>query len=720
MRFCRLLLILLFAAAWIAAGAQTPINSYTVIQIDPPAGGGISAHAVNNAGQVVGSCYGMDGLNRAFLWQNGMRVDLGTLGGPSSSANGLNAIGRVVGWSRISSSNEFGHAFIWDSSIGMRDLGTLGGTDSAATAINDAGQVVGWARTAGGARFAFLWQNGQMVSLGTLAGYSESYATGINASGQVVGVATGGNGPRAFRWTPNVPNGITGTMAALDPAFNNLACAINSLGAAAGGFPDGFTAPIVWDSAGANSLPLLPGYNYGGVATAINDSGHVGGTNNYYDETGLFTRAFIFESRYGTRDIIDLANNFADIRDIYQIIGDGRIAAAGVAYYDWGQANAAFLLTPSPIPVRPQWIGAAPAGGAALVSWATSAGTDGYNVKRSNSVDGPFDTVAAGVAGTSYTDTGLTNGQIYYYRVSAVNSWGESPDSYIASVRPVPIPAAPTGLTAVGGDQIVQLSWNTSVWADYYQIWRSTTAGGPYEYIDYTTVTTYTDYGDYWNGIPLQNGTTYFYVVQAVNMAGTSGNSNEASATPQAPPPPPAPTGLTATPGDRIVSLTWNASPGVTGYYIKRLDGPGGNATIVDAVYGTSWTDYNRDNGITYYYVVSAFNNGGESPNSNEASATPSGPPPPSPPTNLTASAKGKQRIQLKWTQSASPGITLNYIYRSTTSGGPYNLHTILSPSTTYIDNYVSSKVTYYYRVTALIANGYESAFSNQASATSR
>ena len=72
-------------------------------------------------------------------------------------------------------------------------LGTLGGTSSYASGINDSGQVAGYARTSGGAHHAFLYSGGTMQDLGALGG-TYSYANGINASGQVAGSANTAGG----------------------------------------------------------------------------------------------------------------------------------------------------------------------------------------------------------------------------------------------------------------------------------------------------------------------------------------------------------------------------------------------------------------------------------------------------------------------------------------------------------------------------------------------
>jgi hypothetical protein len=180
-------------------------------------------------------------------------------------------------------------------------------------------------------------------------------------------------------------------------------------------------------------------------------------------------------------------------------------------------------------------------------------------------------------------------------------------------------PPAPTGLVASAGNAQVTLNWNASSGATSYNVKRSTNNGGPYTTIATgVTTTSFTNTG-------LTNGTTYFFVVSAVNSVGESGNSNQASATPQnAQTPPPAPTNLVASPGNAQVTLNWNASSGATSYNVKRSTNNGGPyTTIATGVTATSFTNTGLTNGTTYFFVVSAVNAIGESGNSNQASATP-------------------------------------------------------------------------------------------------
>ena len=86
-------------------------------------------------------------------------------------------------------------------------------------------------------------------------------------------------------------------------------------------------------------------------------------------------------------------------------------------------------------------------------------------------------------------------------------------------------PPTPTGVTATAGNDTVSLSWSASAGAVSYNVERSTTSGGPYSTVGTPTTTSFSD-------TSVTNGVTYFYVVEAANLAGTSANSTQVSAAP--------------------------------------------------------------------------------------------------------------------------------------------------------------------------------------------
>ena len=139
------------------------------------------ARDMNNRGTIVGSA-SSSFFSTAFVFENGVLFDLGTLGGHHSEAMAINNGGVVVGHADLA--NFTHHAFVYANGT-MRDIGTLGGAGSIALDVNDRGTVVGSAQDASGRAFPFIWDEKE----GMRALVNEfGSATAINNRGDIVGL----------------------------------------------------------------------------------------------------------------------------------------------------------------------------------------------------------------------------------------------------------------------------------------------------------------------------------------------------------------------------------------------------------------------------------------------------------------------------------------------------------------------------------------------------
>lgn len=216
-----------------------PARTWTVIELTSDALGG-SARDVNNRGDVIGQTYTSEGglfVSHAYLWQNGLRTDIGSAAGRDSVPWAINDKGTIVG-------NVDGFAYLWkdgqatslgfagegtrinkseeiigrywtggaygvgqDRAVLYRDgvlteLGTLGGVFSIAGDINDRGVIVGssYLPRSSTSR-AFIWEAGVMRELPGLGG-TESFAGRIDEHGDILGVAFDAAGKQwMVRWT---------------------------------------------------------------------------------------------------------------------------------------------------------------------------------------------------------------------------------------------------------------------------------------------------------------------------------------------------------------------------------------------------------------------------------------------------------------------------------------------------------------------------------------
>ncbi|HEY1923243.1 MAG TPA: hypothetical protein VGG44_10885 [Tepidisphaeraceae bacterium] len=170
---------------------MTASASYTITDLGTLAGAAIPT-AISNNGRIAGFVFVASTYPDAFVYDSGSLTELGTFGGPTSSAACINDIGQAAGISDLNGTG-VSHAFLYSSGM-TTDLGTLGGPESVASGINATGEVVGDSETSSfGQTLAFVYANGMMTSLGTLGGQYSS-AKGINDSGQIVGSSSASHG----------------------------------------------------------------------------------------------------------------------------------------------------------------------------------------------------------------------------------------------------------------------------------------------------------------------------------------------------------------------------------------------------------------------------------------------------------------------------------------------------------------------------------------------
>jgi probable HAF family extracellular repeat protein len=354
--------VTLIASTPLGAGAQ----QYTVVDLGTLGGTVSYANGIAADGTIAGAATLSSSVLHAALWSGGAFMDMGQ---PSayivSRAAAVNLAGQVAATGE-GSPQSYG-AYRWESGV-WTPLGVLPGrAESIAEDIDGDGRVVGRSFTLGaGDGGGFLWDNGVMTDLGTLGGTTDAYA--INEAVQIVGrsqinLPEGGMQHRAFIWEDSV-------MTALEPLSgedHSIASDINDAGDVVGAswhvsipsFLDVDRATL-WQNGGAIiDLGRTPGPDRcaigyptftANIARALNNNGQVVGDAMCVG-AGAPQAAFLWDGgvMHNLNDLIPAESGW-DLLSAHDITDAGEIVGIGInpdgELHGW-------RLAPLPTAVRP-------------------------------------------------------------------------------------------------------------------------------------------------------------------------------------------------------------------------------------------------------------------------------------------------------------------------------------------------------------------------------
>lgn len=335
--------------------------------------------------------------------------------------------------------------------------------------------------------------------------------------------------------------------------------------------------------------------------------------------------------------------------------------------------------------------------------------------------DATFTPTSSLLNSTTYTvtvTTGVTD--MAANRMQSLYTW-----DFTTEAPPGSAPTTPTGVSATAADKQVTVSWTAVTGATSYNIYWSNSTG-----VTKTNGTQITGAASPYIHTGLTNGTTYYYVVTAVNSYGESGESSQVNAMPSSGTDVTAPSNTTAadftnsgesSTSSTSVTLAISATDtvGVTAYYTSETSStPSASASGWTAI--TSTTSYSASvsftlssgDGTKTVYVWFKDAAGNVSVSTNDSITLSIGSIP-SAPTGVAVTA-GNAQATITW--NSVSGATSYNIYWSTTSGVTKSSGTKISSVTSpYTHSSLTNGTTYYYVVTAVNSYG-ESIESSQVS----
>ncbi len=318
--------------------------------------------------------------------------------------------------------------------------------------------------------------------------------------------------------------------------------------------------------------------------------------------------------------------------------------------------------------------------------------------------------------GTSYSDTGLTDGAQYSYRICSYDGVPAYSSGVTGSGTPsdTAAPADVTGFTAIAGNTLVSLTWTNPTTLDYAGTKILRKEGSyPSSCTDGTATQLYSGTGTSHFDTGLTNGTAYYYMACTFDEAPNYSAGSTATSTPYLDLTPPGEVSgfgvINAMTGGKL-NLTWSKPADVDLMGIKIVRGTGATApadcstgTVVYNSNGTDYADTGLTDGTQYSYRACAYDISGNYSAGVTGTNTPLDITPPANVTDLTVTP-GAAQITLSWTNPADSDFAGVRVARRT-DAFPTSCIDSLSTAvytgtgTGYVDTGLTNGITYYYLI---------------------
>lgn len=245
------------------------------------------------------------------------------------------------------------------------------------------------------------------------------------------------------------------------------------------------------------------------------------------------------------------------------------------------------------------------------VTWTKSSEATGYEIHRAASSSGSYSKVATITSNStvSYTNSGLTTGRSYYYKIRAYKTVGGKNiySSFSSETSAVPSLSTITAKASTAGYNKIKVSWTKVSGAHGYYVYRATSKTGTYSYVGTINSGSILSYIN----SSLSTGKTYFYKVKAYRVVNSKKYYSPYSSMVSAVPVLAVPSKITLSKvSSTSIKASWYKVSEASGYELYRATSRTGTYSKVRTITSgstISYTNTSLTRGKTYYYKVRAY-----------------------------------------------------------------------------------------------------------------